>query len=445
MSITSIDPKQPAPDVIIIGAGILGCSLALALSQAGFKTLNVDRNAAPGLGSTAASTGAIRVHYSTFDGTALAYESYHNWLAWRDFLAAPGDEDLAAFHHTGCLVPATPENDFLRPQLRFCQQLGIAHERWDAERVKTYLGQVDLRSFAPVRALDDPMFAEPNPTSKAINQAVFFQTAGYVSDPQLACQNLADAAKRAGGRFLHKARVSQISQAQGRVSGVVLADGTRIGAQVVVNVTGPYSSAINALAGVGNDMNIKTRALKQEKTVLPAPAALAGRQPGVIWSDSDVGAYFRSHGDADILIGSQDFSCDPMVWVDDPDDWDDNFSQQWQTQAFRMAQRLPDLGIPSRMRGVVALYDVADDWIPIYDRSSLPGFYMACGSSGNQFKNAPMVGRLMAHLIERCEAGHDHDQDPLKFSLERIGQQVSLGFYSRNRAINEESSMSVVG
>ena len=59
----------------------------------------------------------------------------------------------------------------------------------------------------------------------------------------------------------------------------------------------------------------------------------------------------------------------------------------------RYGQRVPTLGIPSRMRGVVDLYDASTDWIPIYDKSSLGGFYMACGTSGNQYKNAPIAAR----------------------------------------------------
>ena len=51
--------------------------------------------------------------------------------------------------------------------------------------------------------------------------------------------------------------------------------------------------------------------------------------------------------------------------------------------------------ISTNIKGVVALYDVSDDWIPIYDKSSLPGFYMAVGTSGNQFKNAPVAGMMM--------------------------------------------------
>ena len=50
------------------------------------------------------------------------------------------------------------------------------------------------------------------------------------------------------------------------------------------------------------------------------------------------------------------------------------FTDQWTTQAMRYAQRVPSLGIPSKTRGVVDLYDASTDWIPIYDKSSLPGF-----------------------------------------------------------------------
>jgi glycine/D-amino acid oxidase-like deaminating enzyme len=67
------------------------------------------------------------------------------------------------------------------------------------------------------------------------------------------------------------------------------------------------------------------------------------------------------------------------------------------------------LGIPSATRGVVDLYDASTDWIPIYDKSCLPGFYMACGTSGNQYKNAPIAGKMMAALIGYCENGADHD------------------------------------
>ncbi|MEM8689841.1 MAG: FAD-binding oxidoreductase, partial [Pseudomonadota bacterium] len=88
---------------------------------------------------------------------------------------------------------------------------------------------------------------------------------------------------------------------------------------------------------------------------------------------------------------------------------------------------------------------VADDWIPIYDCSSVPGYYMAIGSSGNQFKNAPIAGAMMAHLIANVQAGHDHDADPVHFTGPYTGVDIDIGFYSRKRKINKESSFSVLG
>ena len=128
-----------------------------------------------------------------------------------------------------------------------------------------------------------------------------------------------------------------------------------------------------------------------------------------------------------------------------PVEVNENFSEQWRVQALRCAQRIPTLGIPSAMRGVVSLYDVTDDWIPIYDSSSVPGFYMAIGSSGNQFKNAPIAGAMMAHLIENVQSGHDHDEDALHFTGPHTGCDINIGFYSRKRKINPESSFSVLG
>jgi glycine/D-amino acid oxidase-like deaminating enzyme len=77
---------------------------------------------------------------------------------------------------------------------------------------------------------------------------------------------------------------------------------------------------------------------------------------------------------------------------------------------------VPDFGVPHRPTGLAALYDVADDWVPIYDKSDLPGFFMACATSGNQFKNAPMAGEFMRTIIDAEAAGIDHDAEPVTVS-----------------------------
>lgn len=219
----------------------------------------------------------------------------------------------------------------------------------------------------------------------------------------------------------------------------------RVDCPIVINVAGPASARVNAMAGVLDDMAITTRALRQEVVHVPAPAGFYGGDRQVLISDSDTFCYARPEKGGYLLIGSEDPACDEHVWVDDDLDYDRNFSDQWATQAMRFAQRAPHLGIPSTMKGVVDLYDVSDDWIPIYDRSNLDGYYMACGTSGNQFKNAPIAGKMMAELVDYCEAGNDHDVTPLQMVLPYIDRPLDVGFFSRKRVINSESSFSVLG
>lgn len=90
--------------------------------------------------------------------------------------------------------------------------------------------------------------------------------------------------------------------------------------------------------------------------------------------------------------------CDPIEWTD-PDELDENLTEQARSQVMWVAQRIPELGIPGHLSGIAACYDATPDWIPIYDRTNLNGYYLAIGTSGNQFKNAPVVGEMMADLI----------------------------------------------
>ncbi len=429
-------------DTIIIGAGVIGAGIALELNRNGMKTISVDKNPASGYGPTSASCAIIRVHYSTLDGTAFAYEGYHYWRDWEEYLGVKDERGFAEFREIGCLVMCTDHNNQLKRHTAHCDALSIPYEKWDAEQILQKLPVYNLTSFWPPKRMDDPNFGQPG--KGAIDNAIFFPTAGYVSDPQLSTHNIQRATEASGGRFIFSRSVVEILKNGERVCGVRLDDGTEIHAPVIVNVAGPFAAKVNAMAGALDDMTITTRALKQEVVHLPAPRGFDFYENGMIVSDSDIGCYCRPEKGNFILIGSEDPECDPREWVD-AENYDRNFTEQWTHQAYRYAQRVPDLGIPSEMRGVVDLYDVSDDWIPIYDKSSVPGFYMACGSSGNQYKNAPIAGKMMASLIEYCENHNDHDQNPLQFQLPYIDRSTNVGFYSRKREINAESSFSVLG
>jgi sarcosine oxidase subunit beta len=428
-------------DAIIVGAGVMGCAIALELARKGRRTLNLDALPAAGYGSTSASAAVIRVYYSTLLGTALAYEGYHYWRRWREHLGLPEGEDLARFVETGSVVIKTDENEHLRPVCALMERLGIPFEDWDGDRLRRELPFYDLGRYAPPRRPEDPAFGE---SSGEIAGAVLFPTCGYVSDPQLAARNLQRAAERHGSRFRFNAKVAEVRRAGGRVQGVSLADGTALDAPVVVNAAGPHSAVVNRMAGVEEEMGVSTRPLRQEVAYVPAPPGVDFGERGLICADGDVGCYWRSDVGNKLLIGGLEPACDPLEWVD-PDDWNRELTEQWTAQVYRAALRIPTLPIPSQAQGVAALYDVSDDWIPVYDRSSLAGYYMAVGTSGNQFKNAPFVGVLMAELIQACEAGLDHDKEPLKLEGPHTGLEIDLGFFSRLRSVNRESSFSVLG
>ncbi|MEJ8574189.1 FAD-dependent oxidoreductase [Microbaculum marinum] len=430
-------------DVIIIGAGVIGAATALELARLGYRTVSVDRNAQAGHGSTSGSCAIIRMHYSTLDGTAFAYEGYFYWRDWADYLEAADPNGLATFRETGCLVLQTGMNGHLEKHMENSRALDCPFEQWVQAEIRRRLPFFELEHFHPAKRPDQPGFGEP--TGGEISGGVFWPTAGYVTDPALSAQNLAYAAAQKGAQFLYRSTVTEILENAGRTMGVRLSSGEEIHAPVVINVAGPASARINAMAGVLDDMTITTRALRQEVCHVPAPAGFDFYENGFVVSDSDISCYCRPELGNNILIGSEDPPCDPHVWVEDDTDYDRSFTDQWQVQAMRLGQRVPSLGIPSRSRGVVDLYDVTDDWIPIYDRSLLPGFYMACGTSGNQYKNAPIAGKMMAALVEYCENGNDHDASPLQFRLPRIGRTIDTGFYSRKRPINTESSFSVLG
>lgn len=430
-------------DAIIIGAGIIGASIAFELSKKGYRTLNIDKLSAAGAGSTANTCAIIRTHYSTLEGTAMAYESYLTWKNWSDYLEAPDERGYAVFHEAGFLILPGKNRD-ISAVLEHHRELEIPYEEWDVGTLQGKVPFLDVSSYYPPRRPGDEHFGESS--GEKLAGAVFIPSGGYINDPQLSVHNVQRAAEAKGAKFLFKAEVTDIRQAEGLVEGITLHGGEQIDARVIVNAAGPHSFVVNQMAKIEESMKIKTRALRREVHFVPTPEGFDPEEHGHVITDDDIAGYCRPETGNLLLVGSQDPECDPQVWIADPDDYNRAVSnEQWEAQVFRMAQRIPDLPIPGQAKGIVDLYDVSDDWIPIYDKSDLGGFYLAVGTSGNQYKNGPMAGLLMAELIDACEKGQDHDEVPVQVKCPITGWVLNAGFYSRNREINEDSSFSVMG
>ena len=440
-------------DAIIIGAGIIGSPIAYELCTMGYRTLNIDKLSDAGLGSTAASCAIVRAHYSTEDGVAMAYEGFKYWLDWENYLGHVKDEKgLAKFMNTGNLLLKSQGHDWRKVKKHY-DAVGVVYEEWDIAKIKEMVPVYDLHEFWPVTRPEDPQFFD-EPT-KMIEGALFCPEGGYVNDPELSTHNIMRAIEAKGGEFLFNAEVVDVRSKGNQVLGVTLKDGTQIDASVVVNAAGPHSFKINQMAeGVYEGCTIKTKALRHEVMYCPSPEGYDYLNDGYHTSDGDIGCYYRPEVGNMFLIGSEDPECDPQVWVD-PDEFyagkggpgrDNQLTEdQWKAQTYRCAKRVSSMQIPNQPRGVCDLYDCSDDWIPIYDKSDMKGFYMAIGTSGNQYKNALVVGAMMSELIAACEKGLDHDKEPFQFKLRYLGRTVNVGFFSRKREINTDSSFSVNG
>lgn len=439
-------PASPAGlprayDAIVVGAGIIGCATALELGRAGRRVLCVDAGPTAGTGSTGASSAIVRFHYSDVEATTVAWDSYFDWTAWPDYVDLPRGEPLARYVTTGALVLDAPGGP-RQATLGHFDTLGIPYQELTAADIRREFPEICTESFWPPKTPDDRAFWDPG---RGELGGYLTPAAGYVDDPQLATRNLMLAATRAGVTFEFRRLVRRVTVARSRAAGVELEGQEIVSAPVVVNACGPASDRLNRLAEVTGDMNVRGRPMRTETHEVPAPAGFRTGCGGVFVTDADLGVAFRPHGQGLLHISSMEPECDPLEWVDDPWSYRDTPTQHfYDRQTLRVARRLPGLTIPPRPCGIGALYDVTPDWRAIFDRSALPGYYLACGTSGNSFKIGPIAGRMVAAIIDACEAGHDHDSEPVVFTTPHQNRPVSLGYYSRLRKVPPDAPRNVI-
>ncbi len=437
-----VDQRADArADAIVVGAGVIGSAVTLELSRRGLQTVCVDKAPAAGYGSTSSSSAIVRFTYSTFAGVAMAWEGMHYWRDWETHV---GPQDtLAEFIPVPMVLlkEAGGHHERVQPLL---DEVGVPYVDMDRPQFESAFPHFDIRRFGPAARLEDdeaPFWGEPTAYHDG---ALVMHDSGYISDPQLAAQNLATAAKAAGAEFRFGSAVVGIDRVGGRATGVRLDDGSTIGAPIVVNVAGPHSSIIDDLAGVS--AAIRGRALRREVYVVPAPGGLDYEVIGPMCGDLDTGVYFRPESGNNVLISNSEPECDELEWVEDPDDCREMLTEdEFLLHVLRTARRMPELRVPHAKRGLVSMYDATPDWLPVYDRTDLGGYYQAIGTSGNQFKNAAIAGHCMAELIKAVESGHDHDADPLRIIGPHTGLPIDLGTFSRNRPFDPDAVNTVMG
>ena len=277
--------------IVVIGAGVIGSSISLQLKRLGHDVTVVDRNSGAGLGSTSASSAVVRFNYSTFDAVALAWESYFLWKEFKALIDGTNNysknplensqEHYAHLEDRGYVMLDVPvlsnENT-----MKLFDRAKVPYEIWDSKSLKENMPGIDAGRYWPNKPVKSDAFWDE--ATEEIG-GIFSKHGGYVSDPLLAAQNFATAAKREGVNFRFKKAIVGIEKdaTTGRVTGVRVKDFDNqnkkvidsgdelIAADVVVNVAGPWSTLINQMAGAGSDFTVELKPLRAEVHQISTP------------------------------------------------------------------------------------------------------------------------------------------------------------------------------
>ncbi len=368
-------------NIIVIGAGVVGCSLAFHLARAGARVRVFDKGGICA-GMSARSGALVRMHYTFAPEAELAWKSHHYFRNWSDIVGG-----RCGFVETGFAVVVDERNaPRLRANVAMLQRIGVNTE---------VLTAAELRQREPNAFVDDVALAAFEPQS------------GY-ADPVATTESLAAAAKRHGADFSTNTPIARIANRGGRAAGVVDGAGRLHEADAVCVVAGPWTDAL--LAPLGVKIGIKSER---------AQIAFFKRPPQLkhcIYIDTIAGSYFRPHGDDLTLAGLGGWKPEAEA---NPDDFrESNDADFIAAVRKRLAQRIPAMAEAPYSRGHAGIYDVSPDARAVM--GPVPGvdaLFVAAGFSGTGFKTAPAVGASMAELIL---TGKSTTVDLTPFGFERI-------------------------
>ncbi|MBK9210804.1 MAG: FAD-binding oxidoreductase [Anaerolineales bacterium] len=373
-------------DAIIIGAGVIGVSIAFHLAERGLKPLILERKTVAS-GATGHSSGLVRMHYDLKAESELAFVSFSKYfINWRERV---GGE--CGFKQTGFLQIAKREHeDRLRGNVGNQQRIGIN---------TSIISAADVKKLAPDFLTDQFDFAAYEPDS------------GY-ADATLTTNSMLDSAKRNGATLMQNCEVTAIHIASGRVSGVTTNQGD-FSAPIVINAAGTWAAEVAKMA----DVNIPLETWTHDVAFLHRPPML-GNFPAVI--DDTVNCYFRPEGGALILAAGEDES----MRNEPPDAEDQTPTKNFLNNLIdNMVKRMPKIEESGLHSIHVGRDGLSQDQRPILGAAGPAGFYVACGLSGTGFKISPAVGASMSELILD---GKSKTVDISSFRLERFAEGQPL-------------------
>lgn len=356
--------SQPkTADVAIMGAGVMGASIAFHLAQRKAGRIVVIDKDHVGRGGSGRSSALIRMHYSFPPEVKLALVSLHIFQNWQEIVGQPGD-----FRKTGFVRIVHPnEIERLKLNVEMQRKLGA---------------KVDLISGQELHEL------EPDWTVDDVGLAAYEPDSGYGDGAGVAGDFLTGA-RALGATYLSRTQATSLIAEAGQVRGVVTDHG-EIAAPVVIAATGPWTRPLFQQAGCDLPLECEYH---QVAILRNAPGMKGG---GCACIDSVTATYFRSDAHDKFLIG--DFygqrGADP-----------DNFPQRASDDSLeeiieRTCRRVPKLEGAEVMRGVTGVYDMTPDCRPLLGEiPGIHGLYVCAGFSGMGFKISPAIGLVMSELV----------------------------------------------
>jgi sarcosine oxidase subunit beta len=372
---------RSAADVIVVGAGVVGCSLAFHLARKGARVRVFDKGAVCA-GMSARSGALVRMHYTFAPEAELACKSLEYFEDWERIVGG-----RCGFERTGFAVVVGADNvEKLRANVRMLKSRGVETDVVEPQ---------DLREIEPQVRLDDVAAAAYEPRS------------GY-ADPFATTHAFADAARKHGAEFHLNLPIAALASSGQQCIGVTDASGHTHEADFVCLVTGPWTDTILAPFGIRTGIHNER-----------AQIAFFRRPPTLrhlAFIDTISGSYFRPHGADLTLAGLGELAQGESP---DPDGYrEENDTEFVDEVRKRLAARIPAMSDCAYAHGHAGIYDVSPDARPVMGPiAELPGLFVAAGFSGTGFKTAPAVGAAMAELILD---GKSKTVDLARFSFDRI-------------------------
>jgi sarcosine oxidase, subunit beta len=350
-------------EVVIIGGGIVGSSIAYHLTASGcHNVLVIERESAQGKGSTGKSMGGVRAQFSTPVSIQMSLYSIPFYASFEERLGFPCD-----YRPQGYLFCATNENQMSYLRTNYAQQVKMG-----LKNVSLIAGN-EIRGMFPQLRADD------------IIGGSFCSTDGFV-DPYSAMNGFMSSAAEHGATIWKNTTVTGFTHDANSITSV---ETTRdsIATRKVVNCAGAWAAGVATLAGVDLPVEPLRRMLVPSEPFDNFPHTA----PMIV--DMSNGFHFRPEARGFLLAWN-----DPKETPGYKTDFDPAFVEKILTRAADRVPCFADLPVNPK-RAWAGLYEMTPDHHPILGESPMPGFFLANGFSGHGVMHAPATGKILSDLI----------------------------------------------